>query len=57
MVIPVLVTIQTVFAIGLINHVGGILSPFAPTFGGKPLPNLTGWSHPGMNKPVPSNAF
>jgi hypothetical protein len=45
------------FAIGLINHVGGILSPFAPTFGGKPLPNLTGWSHPGMNKPVPSNAF
>jgi hypothetical protein len=46
------------FAIGLINHVGGILSPFIPTtFGGKPLPDLTVDSHPGINKPLPSSAF
>ena len=46
------------FAIGLINHVGGILSPFIPaTFGGKPLPDLTDKSHPGINKPLPSSAF
>ena len=46
------------FAIGLINHVGGILSPFIPTtFGGKPLPDLTLNSHPGINKPLPSSAF
>ena len=46
------------FSIGLINHVGGILSPFIPTtFGGKPLPDLTVESHPGINKPLPSHNF
>jgi len=40
-----------------IEPADGILPPVAPTFGGKPLPNLTVWSHPGINNPVPSNAF
>ena len=48
------------FAIGLVKSVGGSLRRIAglhATFGGKPLPDLTVKSHPGMDEPVPNSAF
>ena len=48
------------FAIGLVESVGGSLRMIAypqSTFGGRPLPDLTVKSHPGINEPVPNSAF